>query len=775
MVKSPLRKRHIRDLKADFGKYLVIFMLLILSIAEISGFLVADESMIVAYDESFTKYNVEDGNFTVEKELTQRQINAINDLGVKVYELKFSDRTQENGNTLRIFPKRSEVNLECLMRGEFPSGLNEIAIDRMYADNNGLKLGDIIGIKGLGDYKITGFIALSDYSTMFENNTDLMFDAKGFGVAVVTQEAFNAIDKDLWTWRYAWKYDNPPESEQVENEMSNDFLKGLSDTVRLTDYVPRYQNQAIIFTGEDMGGDRAMMTILLYIIIVIIAFVFGVTISNTIAKEATVIGTLRATGYTRNELIRHYMAMPVVVTVIAATIGNVLGYTVLKDVNANLYYGSYSLPTYVTIWSYSAFIETTVIPLVLMVVITFMVLRKKLKLSPLKFLRRDLSTKKHKQAINLNKRIPFFTRFRLRIVLQNISNYVVLLIGILFANFLLLFSLLFPDALGNYVKILPESMFCDYQYILQLPAGALDEDNKVESMINMMMFQGAVETDNPDAEKFTAYGLKTTPRTMFTENEISIYGINKDSKYLDIDFKGDEVYVSTAYAEKWMIEPGDDIELKEAYEDKTYTFHVAGIYKYDGGLTVFMEQEAMNKRFDFGEGTFTGYFSNTEITDIDEKYIGQVIDFAALSKISRQLDISMGGMMKVVSVFSVIMYVMLIYLLSKTIIEKNATSISMTKILGYTNGEIAKLYVVVTSILVVIFTLVSCPILTAPLIWVVKVALRYEMSGWIPIVISNSVFIKVIIYGLATYAIVAIFEYLKISKVPMEEALKNVE
>lgn len=51
-----------------------------------------------------------------------------------------------------------------------------------------------------------------------------------------------------------------------------------------------------------MGGDRAMVITLLYIVIVIMAFVFGITISNTIRKEAGVIGTLRASGYTRREL-----------------------------------------------------------------------------------------------------------------------------------------------------------------------------------------------------------------------------------------------------------------------------------------------------------------------------------------------------------------------------------------------------------------------------------------------------------------------------------------
>ena len=112
-----------------------------------------------------------------------------------------------------------------------------------------------------------------------------------------------------------------------------------------------------------MGSDKAMMIVLLYIVITIMAFVFGITISNTIRKEAGVIGTLRASGYTKGELIRHYMTLPVIITLFGALIGNILGYSVMKNVCASMYYGSYSLPTYVTIWNADAFWMTTLVPI----------------------------------------------------------------------------------------------------------------------------------------------------------------------------------------------------------------------------------------------------------------------------------------------------------------------------------------------------------------------------------------------------------------------------
>ena len=102
-----------------------------------------------------------------------------------------------------------------------------------------------------------------------------------------------------------------------------------------------------------------------------------------------------------------------------------------------------------------------------------------------------------------------------------------------------------------------------------------------------------------------------------------------------------------------------------------------------------MNQNQLNRIFDLGSDYYSGYFSDTEITDISSKYIGSVIDLNALTKISRQLDVSMGNMMGLVNGFAIAIFLVLIYLLSKIIIEKNAQSISMVKILGYNNATAA--------------------------------------------------------------------------------------
>jgi putative ABC transport system permease protein len=147
-----------------------------------------------------------------------------------------------------------------------------------------------------------------------------------------------------------------------------------------------------------------------------VAFVFTILTDSTITREAAVIGTLRASGYTRMELVRHYMTVPMAVTLVGAAVGNALGYTVMKDVCAGMYYGSYSLPTYVTLWNGEAFVLTTLVPLALMAAVNLILLLFRLRLSPLRFLRRQLRKTRRGRAFPLSEKLPFFFRFWLRIL-----------------------------------------------------------------------------------------------------------------------------------------------------------------------------------------------------------------------------------------------------------------------------------------------------------------------------------------------------------------------
>lgn len=752
-MKNPLIKRLPRELKGEIGKYIVLFLFITMMIGIVSGFLVAAGSMATAYDESFEKYNIEQGNFELLQKADDETIKKIEDgkEKVKVYENFYIEReTKEVDSTVRIFKNRKDIDKICVTEGELPTTDDEIAIDRMYAVNNDYKVGDNIT---LGDkkLKITGYVALSDYSALYSNPSDTMFDSVKFGVAIVTDSLFDEFGETNLHYSYSWKYDKALVDDKDAQDKAEELMKHINSISPLTQFIPEYSNQAIHFTGDDIKGDSTMIAVFLYLFMVIIAFIFAITTGNTIAKEANVIGTLRASGYTKAELVRHYLATPMFVVLVAAVVGNILGYTCFKDFAVSAYYGSYSLPTYVTLWNAEAFVKTTVVPLIILFLINLIMLINKLSLSPLKFLRRDLKKHQKKKAFKLNTKIGILKRFRLRVVFQNIPNYVTIFVGVLFASVIIFFGLAMKPMLLHYQEVIEDNMIAKYQYVLKAP----------------------IETETKGAEKYCAGSMKTVDDKLKEEN-VTVYGIQKDSKFVKADITDDGVYISDGYSQKFGIDVGDELTMKKSYGDKKYTFKVDGVYDEPAAIAVYMTDDNFIKTFDLDDGYFNGYFSNTKIKDIDDLYIATTITKDDMTKTSRQLIVSMGSMISAFAGAGIISFMLIIYLLSKVVIEKNSQSISMTKILGYNNREINSLYITTTSIVVIVSLILSVPLVNVTLKYIFIAAFA-QYSGWLPYYIPAYIFVEVPLFGIIAYAVVAFILTRRVKKVPLDEALKNVE
>lgn len=785
---NPLIKRIPKELIGDWKKYLIVFAFLVLTIGFVSGMYVANESMMKAADESVTKYDREDGHFEWSEKadsdlikdvesgeqvdmsaITGKEEEDASDVPVIIYENFFRNEKEDNNNdgkndgTVRVFAKTDNINLACVLDGRLPENENEIAVDRMHADNVDMKVGDTIRVGG-EKFEVVGLIAYVNYSTLHEKTTDLIFDAIKFDVAMVTDEGFDRLGESIH-YAYAWKYKDAPADEKEEKALSDDFRKVLAAQTmlhgnELKDYVPSYGNPAINFATDDMGSDMSMGGVILDILIIIIAFIFGVTISNTISKESSTIGTLRASGYTRGELVRHYLSMPVIVTFLAAIVGNILGYTVFKNVVVGMYYNSYSLPTYETVWNPDAFVKTTVVPIILMFVVNLIVIVRMLRHTPLQFLRHDLKKSKRKKAIRLP-HWKFMSRFRVRIMFQNISNYLILFVGICFIMVMLAMAVGMPDTLTYYQKHASNLMFTKYQYVLKTYQNA---DGSI------------VTTDNEDAEMFAMKSL--VKRSDALDEEISTYGVVDDSRYIEISdlesLEKNEVYISNSYADKYGIVIGDTIKLEEKYTDDTYNFKVCGIYDKCQSIAVFMPIDQYREVFDLDDDAFSGFFSDAKITDIDSDMIASTITKRDITKMCDQLDLSMGSYMQYFQVLCILLSMAMIYLLTKLIIEKNENAISMTKILGYENHEIASLYLLSTTIVMLIIDVLT----VAVGVWVMNFAWKEILmtySGWFSFHMETISYVKMFAFVLIGYVIVMILDFQRIKKIPMDQALKNVE
>nr|WP_027871096.1 ABC transporter permease [[Eubacterium] cellulosolvens] len=771
-MKNPMNRRFLRELKSDFGKYLVIFLFIVMVVSVVSSFLVANAGVAKAYEKNMVENRVENGHLAFNVKPEDGLLKAVEKKAkVELFETAFFEE-RRGKETFRMYRLGSEVNKPWLTQGRLPETTGEVALDNLHYSNAEMKVGERITLNGR-ELTVTGFVALPNYSSLFKDNADLMFDMENFGVGVMAPDGFDDFSSDHVTFGYAWRYKEAPVTDREKKEAAEKLLDAFREElisvntditqrtaqgeegltpVEMTDYLPDYENKAINFAGEDMSGDGASMEAFLYIVVAVLAFIVAVTTLNTLSKEASVIGTLRASGYTRGELVRHYLILPLFAFLAGMVVGNALGYTTMRDLMMKIYRSMYSLGEVETFWNKEAFLKTTLIPTAIMIAINVCILIRKLRIGPLQFLRREISAKGKMRALRLPYRIPFTARFRLRIILQNLPNYITMAVGIIMAGSIIIFGLMFQPLLTEVSKRIRDTSISQYQYVLKMPE----------------------EAEEASAERFAMTSLETQ-KADYKTDEISVYGIVDDSRYVKKEIPQGKILVSNGYMEKYRLKDGDPVDLYDKYADRTYTFTVAGEYPYEATLAVFLNLDEFNEIFEREPEDYSGYFADEKLRSLTESNIYMVLDSTTFSAYADQLWQSFADLMGPVEWFGIIMFVLMVYLLAKQIIERNAVSISMAKILGFSAGEIGGLYIVSTTIVVVASLLLAVPVVD----WLLRLIFRYylyqRMSGYLPYCISSDCYVKMVLLGIVSYAAVAVMQLLKIRKIKKSDALKNMD
>jgi putative ABC transport system permease protein len=334
---------------------------------------------------------------------------------------------------------------------------------------------------------------------------------------------------------------------------------------------------------------------------------------------------------------------------------------------------------------------------------------------------------------------------------------------------MLCFAFGLPDSLNNYGEKAPDMMFAKYQYILM---SSRDDDETV------------IGTSEDTAEPFDVVTLMypKNKEALFEgrgsggDESVTVYGIVKESDYISLsDTLGENgVYLSTAFRDKFRISMGDFITLYEEYENKSYQFRVEGFIDYDGGIAAFVRDDNFKLIFEKDNDEFSGFFSQNEITDIEEQYIATVITEEDVRKVTVQLMHSMGGFMNVFKYALVVLAATMIYLLAKIIIERNEHAISMTKILGFTNGEIGALYVTPTAIVVVLCAVTGFGVGYYLMVWIFRIFML-QMDGYFAFYMKPVSMLLSVLYLLTGYAAVSVVDYIRIKRISMSVALKDME
>jgi len=216
-----LKKRILRDFKANFSRYMALILLIVMGMYILVGMIAGAETIIVQTDKHGIMNHVEDGQFSVFIPLTDEQMDILKQNDIQIEKHFSLDLVVEDGSKLRMFQNRELIDLLELDEGEIADELDEAVIEKRYAEEHSLVLGDEI-IAGGVTFEIVGIGSVPDYDAPFENFSDTAVSSKNFGLLFVCEAQYESVKNNTKqnAEDYCYAY-------QINGNMTGDDLKEL--------------------------------------------------------------------------------------------------------------------------------------------------------------------------------------------------------------------------------------------------------------------------------------------------------------------------------------------------------------------------------------------------------------------------------------------------------------------------------------------------------------------------------------------------------------------
>lgn len=766
-----LNRRLFRDFLDNLVRNLAMILIVALSIALVTALCTNTECLNYVIHDEWEKCNVEDGSFETYVPLSKRNMLDLADLDVTIEKMFYTDVPVNEVSVLRFFVNRKKIDLAFVEWGRTPQSDNELFMEKLYAKNHGLSVGDTFYV-GSYPFVICGIGCIPDYGYVKQNTSDVAQNDE-FSVALVTSGAFNAVKgTNKVVYNYAYKLGENCTAKDLKkklvkldfdpNSVKDTYIRGLiaeADTLNkefnaFTDAV-RYgseslargihavgrayaaydgeratkelysgamslSNAAILFK-EQFGAYLAESTkvefvnlsgfaearysirindplndsklgkqaglVVGVILLMLLTYMLAIFAGGTIEKERAIIGTLYALGYSKKEILSHYMKIPLAITLIGSFIGLFGGFA-LVDFLAASYAAMYSFPELVRV--YPLYVEAYAVgmPLALAYCINRHVLKKKLDETPLQMM--------HEKVTGIGRMnfelhgMSFSAKYRIRQFCREIKGNLTLFAGVILSVLLMMFSFACYGSITSYISSIADDVHYEYLYVLRNPVEDLPKNAVV----------GYTTGFNVD------YAMTGG------EMEVTLSGIDRDNPYFDfaadLSDEPGEVYMSSSARIKFGYKVGQTVVFHDSAADKRYAFKIAGEVTYGSGLYFFMNLDAMREAFgldyfdkdDLKKGEqapkasdyyYNTVYSDTPITFRHNMMVSQIVK-SDLQRGADKFMTLMGDMIYMLVGVSVIIFVAVMYLLMKLEIDRSRFSISLLKALGYREKTVNSFY-----------------------------------------------------------------------------------
>ena len=744
-MKNPINKRIGRQIVKNPGKFLPIILAMVFVVVFASSFFTSQDSAKALYYEQINKGKVEDGQFTTIYPISKKLKTKLEKEKVDIYENFNIEISHIGDKKLKAFVNRKEINIAQILEGRLANKNDEVAISGNYVRANNIKVQDWINLNN-NKFKVTGVISLPDYSSILRNRDDLVMDTGYYGTCLFNEDGFKLFKNVPIKYTYSYHTRDTLSKTEASDKLK-DLVKIAMTENTVIDAVTRFDNHCITYLIDDMDGDVPTMTTFMIILFVALAFVSAVQVKSLMEKESSVIGTLLASGYTKTELLKNYMITPVIMTLFAAIIGNIVSYSYAYKRYVALYYQSFDLPKFKPVISMRSFLITCIVPLAIYIIINFLVISFKLRATPLEFLRGNFKKEARKSRLKLTK-FDLMNKFKTRVLLDNKFNLVALIFGVFLANIVLIFGLSVKPIFETYSQNLKDTMKYNYTYFIRTEQPNVQADKS--TILN-------VELANKGNKKVQIYGLDNN----------SQYKINKLH-----ELKTDEVIVSKGFLERFSYKIHDTIKITEPYDNKILELEIKGEDPGNNLYQIFTKRENLNSLIGKNNEYFNAYQSDNKL-DISNSNLLTEINKGEMTKFMEHFLDGFGVVFDMLLYIGVGFYLVMTIIISNIIIDKSKLNISYLKIFGYSDTEITSIYVNAIFVILVVLQLIMIPLIDKIIKFIILISMS-KFDAYIIADIPIEMYLKSVLYSVIIFATIQVLQKIKISKLDMVKELKNI-
>lgn len=785
-----LRKRILRDFRKNLPRYLALGLMIILGMYIVISLVAAADTVMAGSAGAAREQLLEDGQFSLFAPMSSTARQRLEDAGVTVEEHFYLDCQAEGDSVLRVSALRQEIDIVRAHMGRLPEGNGEALLERRYCEEHGISVGDEIQLGGQA-FRVCGIGTSPDYDTPYRNLSDNVVDSRQFGTAFVSQAAYESLKEAggaLQSEEYVYGY---LLNNRLTDRELKDLLKGFAGSGNpaeaagfpgLLRLLPAKDNARIGGAADDVVINKATGLFAGILLIVLFSYVISVFVVHTIEKESEVIGTLYALGVKSGELLCHYLLLPVMLTLIAGVAGTVLGYSSfgvsvqLRDV-----YQYFSLPDFPVVHKPYLLVYGIVMPPAAAALTNQLVIRGRLKRPALALIRREEKPAKFSNCFKIDFMIPvretvcgqekgkskfiparllrkacisdmgFVRTFQIRHFLREARTALTVFLGMFLALLVCMIGLNCYVLCEHVRKESVEDTRYEYLYTLKYPEEIVPEGGE------------------------EAFGVTLKKEVLGYRFDVMLLGIHPDNPYFDAPVEKGQgrVLVSSAMAGKYGLKAGDELVLDDEENDRKYAFAVDGIVPYSAGMAAFMDIGSMRELMGEGNNYYNIILSNQAL-DIEPDRLYATASKASVEKGAAVFAEKMWPMVRMVTAASALLFLVVMYLMLKVMIDRCALPISMMKVFGYRKREIRRLYLSGNLVIVAASAAVGIPLskllMDAAYPYLVSnVAVNLNLSfGW-------QMYAGLFAAILLLYLIITPLLMRRVNRILPAEALKNRE